>query len=76
MEARWVLCSHMVSTFWPHVVLRGVLPNTCGVTMWARWGSILGQLRAEFGHGPKGKVEAHTTLYKIYLGFMTVSALD
>jgi hypothetical protein len=44
VEARWVLRSRMVSTSWPCVIRRDILLNTCGVTVWARWGSNLGRL--------------------------------
>jgi hypothetical protein len=33
----------------------------------ARWGADLGFVLAEFGLGPKMKIEAHTKLYVFYL---------
>jgi hypothetical protein len=36
----------------------------------------LGWILAELDLGPNTKFEAHSMLYKIYLGFMTISALD
>jgi hypothetical protein len=36
----------------------------------------LGWILAELDLGPNTKFEAHSMLYKIYLGFMTISVLD
>jgi hypothetical protein len=36
----------------------------------------LGWILAELDLGPNTKFEAHLMLYKMYLGFMTISALD
>jgi hypothetical protein len=41
---------------------------------WPEWDTVLGSLRAEFGHEPNGKVEAHMILYKIYLVTMDIRA--
>jgi hypothetical protein len=37
--------------------------NACREAKWARWELVLGQLRADFGPGPRSKVGAHSMLY-------------
>jgi hypothetical protein len=56
--------------------LRGPPSSSWCASLCLCWRPCLGRLQAEFGHGPKGKVKGHMMLYKIYLGFMTISALD
>jgi hypothetical protein len=43
-----------------------ILPNRWRATVWSVWDALLGQIWAEFGHGPKNKVEAHELLYNFY----------
>jgi hypothetical protein len=72
----WGRGSSMLGTSMTRVGHCDIFMNNWRVLRCLIWRLILDQLRANSGHGPKGKVKAHTMLYKIYLRLMTTGALD